>query len=170
MSIDLQQPDPLILLVSEERAGKIDNIDVGTAFTAHLHEQVGDFEEAPLSKHAELISTTVNPRSHRYRDQEFEYVDLREVDDVYGQLLMCRRQPGSAIGSAKKRFRQHDILFARIMPSLANKKIALVTDEITNGVASTFSSCASCLKVRSTSTTCSERCGRTTSRGRLWQT
>ncbi len=40
-------------------------------------------------------------------------------------------------GSAKRRFRQGDILLARIMPSLANKKMALVTQDVARAVAST---------------------------------
>src|SRR5205814_3148966 len=48
-----------------------------------------------------------------------------------------RQLKGSRIGSNKHRFRKFDILFAKIMPSLANKKIALVTQDVTNAVAST---------------------------------
>jgi restriction endonuclease S subunit len=45
--------------------------------------------------------------------------------------------PGKEIGSVKKRFRRGDILFARIMPSLSNRKVALITDEVSEGLAST---------------------------------
>lgn len=137
MTIALKSTDPLVLLIDEATAEPIDSIDAGTAYTAYLHAQVGEFVEEPLSAHVELVSETVNPQASPYRDQEFEYVDLREVDDVFGQVLTFRRLPGAQIGSTKKRFRHGDILFARIMPSLANKKIALVTQDISNAVAST---------------------------------
>lgn len=137
MSITLHGAEPLMLLVDETTAATIDNIDAGTAYTAYLHEQVGAFSEEPLHQHFELISQTITPRSRRYSAQTFQYVDLREVDDVFGQVLTMRELPGSEIGSPKKRFRTGDILFARIMPSLANKKVALVTQEASNAVAST---------------------------------
>lgn len=52
-------------------------------------------------------------------------------------MLTFRHVKGAQIGSTKVRFRKDDILFAKIMPSLANKKVALVTQNVTNAVAST---------------------------------
>jgi type I restriction enzyme S subunit len=137
MSIALRSAEPLVLLVDEETAAGIDNIDAGTAYTAYLHDQVGTFGEEPLGEHFEIVSETIAPRGRRYADQTFQYADLREVDDVFGQVLSLRELQGSEIGSPKKRFRRGDILFARIMPSLANKKVALVTQDVANAVAST---------------------------------
>jgi type I restriction enzyme S subunit len=137
VSIALRSDEPLMLLVDEDTAAGIDNIDAGTAYTAYLHDQVGEFAEEPLGAHFDLVSETITPRGRRYSDQTFQYADLREVDDVFGQVLSLRELRGSEIGSAKKRFRQGDILFARIMPSLANKKVALVTQDVANAVAST---------------------------------
>jgi type I restriction enzyme S subunit len=137
MSLALKSVDPLVLVVDEGIASNIENFDAGTAYTAYLHEQVGDFDERPLGEYVEAISETVNPRAAGNSDRQFNYADLREIDEIYGQVLTFRHLPGKEIGSAKKRFRKGDILFARIMPSLANKKVALITDEVSEGLAST---------------------------------
>ncbi|MFK0733040.1 MAG: restriction endonuclease subunit S [Gloeotrichia echinulata GP01] len=137
MSIELIKTEPLILTITKEAASNIDNLDAGAAYTKYLHEQKGEFEQHPLSNFVELVSKSINTQSNRYIDQIFEYIDLREVDDIYGHILTFRAIKGSAIKSTKHRFQKHDILFAKIMPSLANKKIALVTQDLTNAVAST---------------------------------
>jgi type I restriction enzyme S subunit len=79
----------------------------------------------------------IDASSDRYATQSFEYVDLREVDDIYGQILKFRILKGEEVGSTKHRFQKWDILFVKIMPSLANKKIALVTQDVMNAIAST---------------------------------
>ncbi|NET61129.1 MAG: type I restriction endonuclease [Symploca sp. SIO2E6] len=137
MAIELIKTDPLVLTIIEESASLIDTIDAGAAYTQYLHEQIGDFEQQPLGNFVEVISKTVNPRSSRYASKTFEYIDLREVDDIHGYILTLRVNQGKEIGSTKHRFQKNDILFAKIMPSLANKKIALVTQDVTNAVAST---------------------------------
>jgi hypothetical protein len=137
MSIQLIETDPLILTITEQSASRIDTVDVGAAYTQYLHEQIGDFEQQSLGSFVEVVSKSVNPRSSRYAGQTFEYIDLREVDDIYGYILKLKISQGSNIGSTKHRFQKNDILFAKIMPSLANKKIALVTQDVTNAVAST---------------------------------
>lgn len=137
MSITLRSADPLVLIVDEAMASGIENFDAGTAYTTYLHEQVGDFDECPLGQYVDAVSETVNPRAAVNSDRQFNYADLREVDEIYGQVLTFRHLPGKEIGSVKKRFRRGDILFARIMPSLANKKVALITDEVSEGLAST---------------------------------
>lgn len=137
MTIELIQTDPLVLTITEESASSIDTVDAGAAYTKYLHEQIGDFEQQPLGNFVNVVSKSVNPRSSKYAGQTFEYIDLREVDDIYGYILTLKVNQGSEIGSTKHRFQKNDILFAKIMPSLANKKIALVTQDVTNAVAST---------------------------------
>jgi len=136
-AIELVSYRPLIITVGEETANELGTFDAGAAYTHYLHDQVGDFPSIPLGDVVEVVRESVNPRSPRYGGVDFEYVDLREVDDIYGQVLTFRRVKGTQIGSTKVRFRKGDILFAKIMPSLANKKIALVTHDVTNAVAST---------------------------------
>ncbi len=137
MTISLESETPLVLTIDEEDAQKLDTIDAGAAYTEHLHSKQGEFKNETLGTYVEVVSTSINPRSSRYQNQEFEYVDLREVDDIYGQILSFRRLKGKEIGSTKHRFRKGDILFAKIMPSVANKKLALVTQDVSNAVAST---------------------------------
>lgn len=137
MSIQLIQTEPLILTITEDTANNIDTIDAGAAYTQYLHEQVGDFEQQPLGNFVEVVSKSINPRSSKYVREIFEYIDCAEIDDIYGCILRFKINPGSEIGSTKHRFQKHDILFAKVMPTLANKKIALVTEDVTNAVAST---------------------------------
>ena len=137
MSIELIKTEPLILTITEEAASDINTVDAGAAYTQYLHEQAGEFEQKPLGDFVTIISKSVNTQSNRYAEQTFEYIDLREVDDIYGYVLTFRTSKGREIKSTKHRFQKHDILFAKIMPSLANKKIALVTQDVTNAVAST---------------------------------
>lgn len=137
MTIELIQTEPLVLTITEESASNIDTVDAGAAYTQYLHEQIGDFDQQPLGNFVDVVSSSINPRSTRHANQIFEYIDLREVDDIYGHILTLKVNRGSEIGSTKHRFQKHDILFAKIMPSLANKKIALATQDLTNAVAST---------------------------------
>lgn len=118
-------------------AREIETIDAGAAYTEFLHKQVGEFKEDCLSEYVDIVSKSINPRLKKYQDQIFEYVDLREVDDIYGHILKARTLKGGAIGSSKHRFQKHDILFAKIMPSLRNKKVALITQDVTNAICST---------------------------------
>ena len=137
MTIELIQTNPLVMTITEESASRIDTVDAGAAYTEYLHEQIGDFEQQPLGNFVDVVSKNVNPRSSRYAGQTFEYIDLREVDDIHGYILTFKINSGSDIGSTKHQFQKNDILFAKIMPSLANKKIALVTQDVTNAIAST---------------------------------
>ncbi|MBD2499824.1 restriction endonuclease subunit S [Anabaena azotica] len=137
MSIQLIQTEPLILTITEDSANNIDTIDAGAAYTQYLHDQVGDFEQQPLGNFVEVVSKSINPRSSKYAREIFEYIDCAEIDEIYGYILRFKINSGGEIGSTKNRFQKHDILFAKVMPTLANKKIALVTEDVTNAVAST---------------------------------
>lgn len=137
MSIDVWTVAPLVVTIDEEQAASVPTIDAGAVYTAFLHAQVGEFAERPLGELVDVVSASVNPQSARHGDKIFEYVDLREIDDIFGQILTFRLARGSDIGSTKHRFKKDDILFAKIMPSLANKKIALVTQDVSNAIAST---------------------------------
>lgn len=135
--IDLLGEKPLALRVDEETASNLAGFDAGAAYTRHLHEQVGEFDTCELGQLVEAVRNTVNPQAQSHATTTFDYVDLREVDEVFGQILDFKRSLGRQIGSSKVRFQTGDILFARIMPSLANKKVAFVDRDVTNGVAST---------------------------------
>jgi type I restriction enzyme S subunit len=137
MKVKVLSTKPLAVVIPDKDAKALETIDAGAAYTAYLHSEVGKFKQYPLGKYLDLISNTINPGSARHRDQTFDYVDLREVDEIFGQILLTRKVQGSQIGSSKHRFRKGDFLFAKIMPSLANKKVAYVFQDVSNGVAST---------------------------------
>jgi len=137
MSIELISKKPLIVTIDESETLDIKTIDAGAAYTKYLHQQVGAFKEEPLSKYVDFVSKSINPNAQRYREQSFEYIDLRDVDDIYGHILKVRKLKGKQIGSNKCRFQKWDILLAKIMPSLENKKITLVAEDVSNALAST---------------------------------
>lgn len=137
MSINLLEDEPLVLTIDDEHASDLETIDAGAAYTEHLHSEVGEFDTRPLGEFVEVVRDNVNPKKEEFTDQVFEYVNLREVDEVYGQILKRRIAKGSEIGSTKRRFQTGDILYAKIMPSLENRKAALVTEDVSNAVAST---------------------------------
>ena len=112
---------PLILAAPEAAASALGTLDAGAAYTNILHRQVGEFERKPLRELVDISSQTVNPQSPWHSETTFDYVDLRQVDDIFGHVLAFRSALGSDIGSTKVRFRMGDILFAKIMPSLSNK-------------------------------------------------
>lgn len=136
MTIKLVRESPLILVVGKEHFSQLSVLDAGAAYTEYLHQQQGEFPRVPLGTIVDLVPGSVDPRREPYASQIFEYVDLREVDEVFGDILALRVVEGREIGSNKHRFRMGDILFAKIMPSLANKKVALVTQDISNGLCS----------------------------------
>lgn len=137
MTIELIDRFPLSLVVRGEDTTNLDGLDAGTAFTAFLHRQSGQFPNVRLGNYVDVVRTTVNPSSRRHAQTQFEYIDLREVDDIFGQVLDVRRLRGREIGSTKVRFRKNDLLFAKIMPSLENKKVAFVNIDVQNAVCST---------------------------------
>jgi restriction endonuclease S subunit len=137
MTIKLLDASPLVLLIDMVDAIHLETIDAGAAYTKYLHSQSGDFDEIPLSEFVEVVSESVNPNLPKHSSQIFQYIDLREVDDIYGQILVFKIRRGDEIGSNKHRFHKFDILFAKIMPSLGNKKVALVTQDVTSAIAST---------------------------------
>jgi len=125
---------PLIMEIDHSEVE--DFLHVGHYYSKHL---MGNKKvvTAPLKKFAEVVGTSIDPRSESFRGMTFDYVDLRQVDEVYGDFLRIRQVKGSKIGSIKTRYRSGDILFAKIMPSLANRKTALAPPGIANGLAST---------------------------------
>jgi len=137
MSINIIKEEPLVIIIDESNANEIETIDAGAAYTVYLHKQIGEFEEYILGKYVDVVSSSINPSLEKYLEQIFEYIDLREVDEIYGQILKFRIIKGKDIGSNKHKFQKFDILFAKIMPSLKNKKICLVTNDVSNAVCST---------------------------------
>ena len=101
MTIDILGTSPLVIIIDEKDARDLETIDAGAAYTEHLHKQVGSYSEEQLGRFVDVISEGVNPVSKKYSDELFEYVDLREVDDIYGQILKFRNLSGSQIGSTK---------------------------------------------------------------------
>jgi hypothetical protein len=132
MKIQLLEKAPLCLMVD---AGS-DLLDAGRAYAAKRRADAGTSSK-PLGELADIVPGTVNPHNKAHRATTFQYIDLAEVDEVLGAIMSYRELPGQLIGSTKVRFKKGDILFAKIRPSIDNKKVAFVYQELENAIAST---------------------------------
>jgi type I restriction enzyme S subunit len=97
----------------------------------------GGASSKPLRQLVTLENDIVNPQAESHKTTLFQYLDLAEVDEALGAFLLYRELNGRDVASAKTRFRTGDILFAKIRPSIDNKKIAYVFQELENAIAST---------------------------------
>jgi type I restriction enzyme S subunit len=111
-------------------------IDAGFAYAAKRRAESGGTTRL-LRDLADRISVTVSPHADQHADTMFQYIDLAEVDEVLGAIMSYRQISGRLVGSSKVRFKHKDILFAKIRPSIDNKKVAYVYQELENAVAST---------------------------------
>jgi len=89
----------------------------------------------PLSKLANVVRNTLNP--DKFPTVEFKYINLKDVDEVEGKIRQIHLVKGSKIKGAKVKARSGDILFARIEPSIYNKKIAVVPENVDEIIGST---------------------------------
>lgn len=98
-------------------------------------EKYGHIKWCHLSKMAHIPSSTITPS--RYPDKIFNYVDLADVEEKEGEVTNVHQRKGKDITGGKVLFKSGDVIFARIEPSIFNRKYALVQAEIEEGVGST---------------------------------
>lgn len=89
----------------------------------------------PLSKLANVVRNLFSPE--KSSDVEFKYINLKDVNEKEGKIKQIHRVVGSKIKGAKVKARSGDILFARIEPSIYNKKIAIVPEDVGEIIGST---------------------------------
>ena len=130
--IDLLNKSPLCLTVDAETP----LFDAGLAY-AHKRKLEGGLNRRLVSDLADIRTSTVNPVAAAHKSTVFQYIDLAEVDETLGSIMSYRELAGHQIGSSKVKFRHRDVLFAKIRPSIDNKKVAYVHQELDNAVAST---------------------------------
>jgi len=94
-----------------------------------------DINWCPLSKLATVAKSTIIPEKNP--DEEFNCVNLKDVNEKDGKIKQVHRLLGSKIKGSKVRAHPGDILFARIEPSIYNKKIAIVPENIGEIIGST---------------------------------
>lgn len=131
MTIELLSRSPLCLSVNPDSL----LLDAGLAYGVRRRADSG--KSRPLGELADAGSNTVNPHIKKHRTTIFQYIDLAEVDEVLGAIMSYRELSGQLIGSSKVRFKKGQLLFAKIRPSIDNKKIAFVYQELENAIAST---------------------------------
>lgn len=132
MPITLLNKTPLCMSVDSG----LPFIDAGFAYAFKRRADSGA-KTRLLGELVDRNSATVSPRAEQHSDTIFQYIDLAEVDEVLGAIMSYREIAGSHVGSSKVRFKHSDILFAKIRPSIDNKKVAYVYQELENAVAST---------------------------------
>ena len=131
IAITLQRTSLLCLTTEVE-----DLLDAGSAYAVYLRDSNRGAAKR-LGDVVTLRSETVNPQSEKHRYTTFEYMDLAEVEETLGAIVRYRQLLGKDIASNKIRFGYGDILFAKIRPSIDNKKVAYVFQEFENAIAST---------------------------------
>ncbi len=132
MTIKVLSKAPLCVAVDEASA----LLDAGLAYGEKRRADSAG-QSKLLKDLADTVPGTVNPHSKAHKSTTFQYIDLAEVDEVLGAIMSYRELSGHLIGSSKVRFKKGQILFAKIRPSIDNKKIAFVYQEFENAVAST---------------------------------
>lgn len=103
--------------------------------TAFNPLKYGNIKWCKLSKMVETPSATYN--ASKEPDTVFNYIDLADIDEVDGKVINVQHKLGIEIKGAKVLLNKGDIAFARIEPSIFNKKNALITEEISPCLGST---------------------------------
>jgi hypothetical protein len=80
----------------------------------------------PLDQVAYIVRRTFT--ASKYPNYEFYHIGVPDVDNERGEVANIDRLPGSKIKGGKAIFQGGDIIFARIEPSIYNKKTAIVPD------------------------------------------
>lgn len=96
----------------------------------------GKEEDKLFEEVADILHRTITPKSKKYRNKAFVYINVDDIDESTGTLKSYTVKQGKDIPGSKTIFRGGDILLARIRPSIDNKKICIVPDWITEGVGS----------------------------------
>lgn len=130
--IELRSKSPLCITVDPAS----DFFDAGFAYAEKRRVEGGSTLKM-LGELVDLSSKAVNPHAKAHGLTTFQYIDLAEVDEVLGAVMSFRELLGQFVGSSKVRFKHRDILFAKIRPSIDNKKVAFVYQEFENAIAST---------------------------------
>ena len=79
-----------------------------------------------LNEMADIVHSSF--MASKYPDREFYHIGVPDVDAERGEVANIERLLGKDIKGGKTVFRGGDIIFARIEPSIYNKKTAIVPD------------------------------------------
>lgn len=93
-------------------------------------DKYGTIKWCTLSKLADINNSNSTVTPSRYPEREFNYIDLADIDEVEGEILQIHNKKGSEIKGGKRPIFPGDIVFARIEPSIFNRKYAHYNPEI----------------------------------------
>jgi type I restriction enzyme S subunit len=90
-------------------------------------EKYGTIKWCELGKMAKVPSSTLNPS--KFPNKIFNYIDLADIDEVEGTIVRFQQKKGSEIKGGKRLILGGDVIFARIEPSIFNRKYAYLKSE-----------------------------------------
>ncbi|MEY8749667.1 hypothetical protein [Alkalicoccobacillus gibsonii] len=93
-------------------------------------KKYGEIKWCPLSKMADTPSSTINPSKEP--NKIYKYIDLADIDEVEGEIIQYHERKGSDIKGNKRLILSGDLVFARIEPSIFNRKYAYFISDIKN--------------------------------------
>lgn len=97
-------------------------------------DKYGTIKWCTLSKLADIDNSNSTLTPSRYPEKEFNYIDLADIDEVEGEIVQVHKKKGSEIKGGKRPIYPGDVVFARIEPSIFNRKYAYYNPEIPEDV------------------------------------
>jgi hypothetical protein len=98
-------------------------------------EKYGTIKWCKLLKMADIPSSTITAK--RFPDKLFSIINLEDVDEMEGEIARFHQIKGAAVKGGKRLLQSDDVIFARIEPSIFNRKYAIVPPELDGCLAST---------------------------------
>lgn len=98
-------------------------------------KKYGNLRWCKLEEIADISSSSLT--ASRFPNKVFNYFDLQDVDEVEGEITKFRQIKGRDIKGGKRLLQSNDVIFARIEPSIFNRKYAVVPEEIKECLTST---------------------------------
>jgi hypothetical protein len=91
----------------------------------------------PLSKLAVVPKRSITPNKSSTREKEFNFINVADIDEKEGTLKEVHAAKGGQIKGTKSLAKAGELVFARIEPSIYNKKSAIIPANVTDLVCST---------------------------------
>lgn len=93
-------------------------------------DKYGTIKWCKLSKLANIHNANSTVTPSRFPDKEFNYIDLADIDEIEGEIVQVHKRVGAGIKGGKRLIYPGDVIFARIEPSIFNRKYAHYNPEI----------------------------------------
>lgn len=98
-------------------------------------EKYGSLKWCKISDLADTPASSIT--ASRFPDKLFNIFNLEDVDEIEGEIIRIHQIKGKDVKGGKRLLFPNDVIFARIEPSIFNKKYAIVPNDVTECLAST---------------------------------